>query len=258
MGIKMSEKITIIVPVYNTELYLNKCIDSILNQTYKNIEVICVNDGSTDKSLEILEKYNDERLKIITIENHGVSYARNLALENVTGDYIAFVDSDDNIKETYCEDLLNNIIKNNSDLSYCGHNTKNIGGKLLKQWTPEILQTNTPIDDRLKITKFLVVTKKLFKTSIIKENNIRFNIELHYAEDSLFLIQYLTHCKNVSGVDKILYTDMVNEKSLCRNPKYRLRRRIERDKSFKIIADIIKEYKQKNIIKPKKKYRYAY
>ena len=254
----MNGKITIIVPVYNTELYLNKCIDSILNQTYKNIEVICVNDGSTDKSLEILEKYNDERLKIITIENHGVSYARNLALENVTGDYIAFVDSDDNIKETYCEDLLNNIIKNNSDLSYCGHNTKNIDGKILKQWTPEILQTNTPIDDRLKITKFLVVTKKLFKTSIIKENNIRFNIELHYAEDSLFLIQYLTHCKNVSGVDKVLYTDMVNSKSLCRNPKYRLRRKVERDKSFKIIDNIIREYKQKNNIKPKKKYRYAY
>lgn len=256
----MSEvKISIIIPVYNTELFLNKCIDSVLNQTYKNIEVICVNDGSTDKSLEILKSYNDERMNIISIDNHGVSYARNLALDMVTGDYIIFIDSDDYVEKTYCEELINNLTENSSDLSYCGHTTKNRNGKLIKQWTPQLLQTNTPIDDRFNITKFLVVTKKLFKTSIIKEFNIKFNIELHYAEDSLFLVQYLTHCKSVSGINRMLYTDVVNEKSLCRNPKYKARRRFELDKSFKIINSIIDDYKKKhNDIKPNKKYRYAY
>lgn len=254
----MNNKISIIIPIYNTEKFLNKCIDSVLNQTYKNIEIVCINDGSTDKSLEILNNYNDERLKIISIENHGVSYARNLALNNITGDYVAFVDSDDIVEETFCEKLLNNLLSNSSDMSYCGHYTKNIEGKILKQWSPELLKTNTPIDDRLKITKYLVVTKKLFKKSIIEEFKIKFNIKLHYAEDSLFLIQYLTHCKSISGITNKLYTDIVNEKSLCRNPKYKSRRKIERDKSFKIIDDIIKEYKKKNNLKSNKKYRYPY
>lgn len=251
-------KISIIIPVYNTELFLNKCIDSVLNQTYKNIEIICINDGSTDKSLEILENYKDERIRIISIENHGVSYARNLALDTITGDYVAFVDSDDYVEEDFCKNLLDTLTKNNADLSYCGHATRTREGEKLRQWTPSLLTSNTPVDDRLNITKFLVVTKKLFKKSIIDKFHIRFNIELHYAEDSLFLVQYLTHCKSVNGISKVLYNDIVNSKSLCRNPKYKLRRRMELSKSFKIINDIIKDYKKKHVIKPKKKYRYAY
>ena len=255
----MSEpKISIVIPVYNTEVFLNKCIDSVLNQSYKNIEVMCVNDGSTDKSLEILQNYKDERLKVISIENHGVSYARNLTLDKITGEYVAFVDSDDYVEEDFCKDLLNILTENNADLSYCGHATRTREGEKLKQWTPTLLQSNTPVDDRLNITKFLVVTKKLFKKSIIDEFHIRFNTELHYAEDSLFLVQYLTHCKTVNGISKVLYNDIVNGKSLCRNPQYKLRRRVELNKSFTIINDIIKEYKKQHTIKPKKKYRYAY
>lgn len=252
-------KISIIIPVYNTELFLDKCINSVLKQTYKNIEIFCVNDGSTDKSLEILQKFHDDRIKIMSIENHGVSYARNLALDNISGDYVVFVDSDDYIKETYCEELLKNLLQNNSDLSYCGHNTKTPDGHLLKQWVPPIIKTNTPIDDRFNITKFLVVTKKLFKKSIIEEYKIRFNVDLHYAEDSLFLIQYLSHCNVISGLDKMFYTDVKNEKSLCRNPEYKQRRAIEKDKSFKMIDDIIKQYKEthKNI-KPDRKHRHIY
>ena len=255
----MSEsKISIVIPVYNTEKFLNKCIDSVLNQSYKNIEIICINDGSTDDSLKILESYKDERLKIESIDNHGVSYARNLALDKITGDYVAFVDSDDYVEEDFCKNLLDTLTQNNSDLSYCGHATRERDGKKIRQWTPTLLQSNTPVDDRLNITKFLVVTKKLFKKSIIDEFHIRFNVELHYAEDSLFLVQYLTHCKTVNGISKVLYNDVVNSKSLCRNSKYKFRRRFELNKSFKIINDIIKDYKKKNIIKPKKKYRYAY
>lgn len=238
-------KVSIIIPIYNTELYLEKCINSAINQTHKDIEILCVNDGSTDKSLEILNKFDDERIKITDIENHGVGYARNLAISQATGDFIIFLDSDDYIEKTCCEDLLKNQKENNTDLVFCGHYTKTPEGELCSQWAPTITYSKTPIIDRYKITKYLVVTKKLFKTSIIKEHNIQFDITLHYAEDSLFLIQYLSHCGNISGIKKMLYTDVANPKSLCRNSEFKQRRQIERKRAFEEIAKITIKYDSK-------------
>lgn len=96
---KITPKVSIIVPVYNVENYLRKCLDSLINQTLKNIEIICINDGSTDNSLSILEEYasKDERIIVINQENAGVSSARNRGLEIATGEYIAFVDADDSV-----------------------------------------------------------------------------------------------------------------------------------------------------------------
>ena len=101
-------KISVIVPVYNVEKYLKECLDSIINQTFKDIEIICVNNGSTDSSCEILNEYakNDNRIKIINSENIGVGNARNLGLQAVTGEYISFVDSDDFLNtDTYSNTL---------------------------------------------------------------------------------------------------------------------------------------------------------
>lgn len=105
----MNNKISIIVPVYNTEKYLAKCLDSIVNQTYKNLEIICVNDGSTDNSLDILKKYSvqDSRIAIVNKENGGLSSARNTGLQAVHGEYVMFVDSDDWIDTDTCEKALN-------------------------------------------------------------------------------------------------------------------------------------------------------
>lgn len=241
-------KVSIIIPVYNAELYLEKCINSAINQTYKDIEIICINDGSTDKSLEILNNFCDDRIKITDIKNHGVGYARNLAISQATGDFIIFLDSDDYIEKTCCEDLVKNQEENNTDLVFCGHYTKTPDGKLCSQWIPTITYSKTPITDRYRITKHLVVTKKLFKTSIIKEHNIQFDITLHYAEDSLFLVQYLSHCGNISGIKKMLYTDVVNPKSLCRNSEFRQRRQIERKRAFEEIAKITTKYDSKRPI----------
>ena len=93
----MMPKVSVIIPVYNVEKYLKQCLDSVVNQTLKDIEIICVNDGSTDNSLEILEEYaqKDNRIIIISQENQGQSVARNIALEKATGEYVGFVDSDD-------------------------------------------------------------------------------------------------------------------------------------------------------------------
>ncbi|MBR3628081.1 MAG: glycosyltransferase family 2 protein [Elusimicrobia bacterium] len=116
-------KISVIVPTYNVEKYLSQCLDSILNQTFKDFECICINDGSTDNSLSILQKYasKDNRIKIINQENKGLSGARNAALKIVTGKYITFVDSDDFVSSDYLEKLINLAEKENSDIVYCRH-----------------------------------------------------------------------------------------------------------------------------------------
>ena len=116
-------KISVIIPVYNVEKYLSQCLDSILNQTFKDFECICVNDGSTDKSLAILQEYvnKDDRIKIINQENKGLSGARNSALKIVNGKYITFIDSDDFVTIDYLEKLINIAEKEDSDIVYCRH-----------------------------------------------------------------------------------------------------------------------------------------
>ena len=117
------KKISIIVPIYNIEKYLPRCLDSILAQTYKNLEVILVDDGSVDNSGMIADKYarNDQRINVIHQVNKGVSAARNAGLDLATGDYIGFVDGDDYIEKDMYERLLFNAIKYKADISHCGY-----------------------------------------------------------------------------------------------------------------------------------------
>lgn len=115
--------ISIIVPIYNVEQYLPKCLDSIINQTYKNLEIILVDDGSTDNSGMICDEYakKDERFRVIHQQNAGVSFARNVGLKNCTGNYIGFVDPDDYISKDMYEILYNTLINNNSSISMCDY-----------------------------------------------------------------------------------------------------------------------------------------
>lgn len=117
----MEELITIIIPIYQVEKYLRKCIDSVLSQTYKNLEIILVDDGSTDSSPEICEYYQkkDSRIKVIHKENGGLSDARNAGMKIATGKYIGFIDSDDYIKSDMYQVLYENIVKTNADISIC-------------------------------------------------------------------------------------------------------------------------------------------
>ena len=119
----MEDLISVVIPVYNVEKYLSKCLESIINQTYKNIEIICVNDGSEDNCSKILSEYKkrDNRIKIINKENGGLSSARNAGIDISTGKYITFIDSDDYIDEDCIEFLYKEIIENNADLSVCSH-----------------------------------------------------------------------------------------------------------------------------------------
>lgn len=118
-----NKKVTIIIPVYNVEKYLSRCLNNVINQTYSNIEIILVNDGATDNSQVICEEYKkkDDRIKLLVKENGGLSDARNYGIPYATGDYIAFIDSDDMIHTSYIEYLLNLIEKYNGDISICGY-----------------------------------------------------------------------------------------------------------------------------------------
>lgn len=117
------EKISVIIPVYNVEKYLKRCLDSVINQTYKNLEIILVDDGSTDNSGKICDEYakNDKRIIVIHKENGGVSVARNIGLDIGTGDYVNFIDSDDWIDLKFFKKLYDNLLKSHADISCCDY-----------------------------------------------------------------------------------------------------------------------------------------
>ena len=115
----MKELVTIIINVYNGEKFINKCLDSIINQTYKNIEILIINDGSTDNTLNIIKKYKDKRIKVITTENKGLSLSRNVGIDNARGEYLYFIDVDDWIEFDTIEYLYNLLKKYNTLISTC-------------------------------------------------------------------------------------------------------------------------------------------
>ena len=199
----MEPKVSVIVPVYNTEKYVKKCIDSILAQTYKNFELILVNDGSTDESGSICDTYShyDKRVIYYSQENSGASVARNKGIDFATGQYIAFVDSDDRIRKEYLQNLVFYSLKYDADLTACEFTNffsdskkkdlrnsfdKNFvlrGGKIKSFLSEKIFDNGS----RQRLTNPVC---KLYRTDIIKINNIRFSEGIREYEDALFLLQY--------------------------------------------------------------------
>lgn len=240
--------ISIIIPVYNVEKYLHTCLDSVINQTYKNIEIICINDGSTDSSLKILNEYKqkDSRIKIIDIKNHGVSFARNIGIQRSSGSFIVFIDSDDYINPEFCENSYNNQQKTNSDL-VCGRKILlDSNGKEKRNWVSKRDISYYPMVEYDLFTQYHMVTDKLFKTKIIKENKIQFDTKLDYGEDSLFLTQYLIHCNIITSSHDSNYIVHENNISLSRNSRYK--ERIKRQRKIVLAKNkkMIDDYKKKH------------
>lgn len=191
--------VSIIVPIYNVETYLPKCLDSLINQTYSNIEIICVNDGSPDNSSEILEKYaqNDKRIKIINQENKGLSGARNTGIENAKGEYILFVDSDDWIELNTCEKLYNIVKEKNCDIvTFILKSVYDSGNESIPFYFVNNNTFNSLInknicfskcqEDIIKCFKNLFATDKLYKREFLNQNNIRFLENVKKHEDAIF------------------------------------------------------------------------
>lgn len=187
-------KVSIIVPVYNVEKYLRKCIDSLINQTLNNIEIICINDGSTDKSLKILKEYKnkDSRIILLNQENLGQSVARNRGIEIAKGEYLGFVDPDDWIDLDYYEKLYNAASTNNTDIAV-GEIIRVTGIKKKKflNFEKETLTDNTKLKFELcDVPEKSYIWNKIYKTQKLKEINLKFE-EGRIFEDCIFTPQAL-------------------------------------------------------------------
>lgn len=252
MTMNNEPKISVIIPVYNVEKYLQKCLDSVINQTYKNLEIICINDGSPDNSGKILDEYakKDSRIIVIHQENAGVSAARNRGLEIATGEYIAFVDSDDWLKPE-CYELALNVLENDKEVDLVGYNADIINSR---NDTNQDLQRNKnwftlPFVGKFELSQKIAIRMcgacwiYLFKASIIKNNKLKFS-NYKFSEDFLFIFEYFAFVKNIYFLDKNLYNynlapySAMTKYSSTQNPEYAL------DVYIEIFKEACKFYKK--------------
>ena len=215
-------EISIIVPVYNAAAYLQNCIQSISNQTFKSIEIIVVNDGSTDNSVEIIKslQIKDARIKLLDGPNKGVSYARNLGLKTAKGEYVGFVDADDWIEPNMFEKLHKLMQNENADLSICNilvHET-NGDSKVrlrLKNDLLEINQNGNDVFQMMMDFEFDYANwNKLYRKSIIEKYQICFRIGMLIWEDLLFNLEYVQHTNRVLVTDSVFYHYRVHTQSV--------------------------------------------
>lgn len=204
-------KASIIIPVYNAEKYLDKCLNSIKNQTESNFEAIIINDGSTDKSENIIKKYLiDKRFKLFSQENHGIGYSRNKGIKESNGKYLVFIDSDDYIENDFLEIMLNKIEENNLDIVICDYFEENEENNTIKSISiPSFLDTTIKKNKELLIRINKSPWNKIYKKSFIK--NFKFPETLKY-EDTLFLCQALKNAK-IGKINKSLNHYVIHSNS---------------------------------------------
>lgn len=205
-------EVSIIVPVYNVEKYLPKCLDSLVNQTFKDIEILCVNDGSPDNSLEILNSYaeKDSRVKVISKENGGLFSARHEGMKYINGKYVIFVDSDDWVSENLVEKCISAAGSDNSDIVVFGaFSVREKNGKIsCKRGGYDFSKFRSLANDGLNIKDIFkfppTAWSKMYRSDFLKENNIKFQ-EIKNGEDQLFFIHSMLLAKKITAVDENLY-----------------------------------------------------
>lgn len=245
----MEDLISIIVPIYNVEKYIHRCIDSIINQTYENIEIILVDDGSLDGSGEICDEYQrkDERIKVIHKKNGGLGFARNSGLDVASGKYVTFIDGDDYIGLTHIEKMHTLITETNSDTCMAGHTKvysnreekhlnvcsgKIYKGNVKEQILPRMCGANTYGQDYIEMSVCMV----LLSNEIIKQNHLRFVSEREYvSEDLVFDFEYYPLSKSVCISDDADYYYCDNADSLT--TKYRRDRFESQIKLYELLSE---------------------
>ena len=212
--------ISIIVPIYNAEKYLKKCLDSLVNQTTKNLELILINDGSTDHTEEIIKGYKDERIKYFKNKNQGIGKTRNFGINKATGDYIMFVDSDDEIANNTCELLLEKALSDDCDLVICDFYRKYDNGKLVEEklgtFRDTTLKNNSDLLTKINLSPW----NKLYRSDLIKDNKLKFIENLKY-EDAPFVVNAMKYAKKIGKVDECLnyYAIHGNSETTVRDEK---------------------------------------
>lgn len=236
--------ISIIIPVYNVEEYIEECIDSVINQTLTNIEIIIVNDGSTDNSLEVIKKYNDNRIKLINKVNGGLSSARNRGIIEAIGDYILFLDSDDFLVNNDClKEAFKLVEKKEIDMVECEYDLYKDGmviehgERYSKIFKDKYININEYID-KLINTNFVPVCFKIFKRQVIINNNLNFK-EGFLHEDEDFTPRVLLKVNNIAIYNKSFYGYRIREGSITRTNNIK-----RTNDLLKISCDLLNYYNQ--------------
>lgn len=216
-----NKTISVIVPIYNIEQYLRKCIDSILNQTYKDLEIILVDDGSPDKCPDICDEYTkkDSRIKVIHKANGGLSDARNAGLDIAQGEYISFIDSDDYIDEYMYEDMLSAIENSDADLCICGYDRVNGAGEIRSSahYRNAVLSRNEAYEMLVQGNVFFIIScNKLYKRKIF--NDLRFKVGKTH-EDEFIMHHVYGECDKIVTLEKPYYYYLVRESSITGSVK---------------------------------------
>lgn len=244
--------VSVIIPVYNVEEYLEECLDSVINQTFKDIEIICINDGSTDSSLNILNNYakKDTRMKIYSQKNQGQGSARNFGLNESSGDYVYFVDSDDCIELNTIEELYNNISSNNSDIvvskiARFNDNSEEIDYSIpgfdFENQFDNVDFSNFTFNYRdikqYVLNRSFAPWMKLYKRKFLTDNNIYFIEDLAF-EDVLFHVESFLKADSISFSPNFFYFYRNNPNSTMNTP----------EKGFDIfeIIDLVEQYLDEN------------
>lgn len=229
------KKISVIIPCYNVEKYINKCLDSVLNNTLKDIEVIVINDGSTDNTLNLLKQYKDDRIILIDKENAGVAMARNDGIKKATGEYITFIDSDDYIDSNAYEKMYNKAKKFDLDLIACD-------AKMVYSDHDVIIPSKINDDSTnkdLMINAYAVIWNKLYKKELIKD--LEFTKGINLCEDVEFLYKIYPRVKRVGSISQPFYNYIQRPNSLTYVYDEKIYHAIK-------VADRIIEYYKKNNI----------
>ncbi|MGG2092737.1 glycosyltransferase [Bacillus sp. S13(2024)] len=247
--------VSIIVPVYNVEKYLDKCIESLLNQTLREIEIILVDDGSPDRCGQICDEYaqKDKRIRVIHKNNGGISSARNAGLEYVKGTYIGFVDSDDSVDRHMFEFLVKSAEKSNADITICGYQNVLEDGSFISILSPQeqVINMNDLGISKYIINHYLTFEhafcnwNRLYKKDFVNKYNLRFEEEHSYAEDMLFNLYSICHANRISIIPNPLYNYVRKSESLSQVlPDDILIRLVNLVETFEIY---VKKYNVKNI-----------
>ena len=251
-----NSKVSIIVPVFNIDKYLERCIQSLLQQTYKNYEIILVDDGSTDTSAKICDKYASQNKNITVIHksNSGLGMARNTGIENASGDLIKFIDGDDYIEKNHLENLINLVNEKSADAVLCGYTRvfkngsaqkhKHIysgktfeGSQIINNVIPKLCGKKPDKSDNIEMS----VWGAIFRANLISDNNIKFVSEREFiSEDLIFDLDYLKYANKISFSDDIGYNYCDNEGSLTTS--YRADRFEKQKKLEKVVTEKVKSY----------------
>ena len=241
-------KISVITPVYNAQKDIRKCIESILNQSFTDFELLLINDGSTDNSGEICDEYakKDTRIKVFHQENRGPSAARNKGIDEMKGDFVTFIDADDYVEPFYLGAFVSHGFDITNSIVIQGYSWENDKGKKQEYKCQQKQYANTEYSELFYSTNLIqrhpFACIKLFPAHIIKETPIYFDEEIKFGEDFIFVLQCIKHSESIIWVEKAGYHYQYNDNSLTRTI-YNFESEIKRSNTARdLLADIAEQF----------------